>query len=124
MCIRDRFLLAMGAVIALLFGGASVGNDVKLALALFAVWGLANVGGLFDRRAWLPASEVARWSATIAAAALLAPAGWRIVAAGGAALLALAALVPVVRQGPSFARAGRAQEPMPVLVAGGEGVQA
>ena len=43
------------------------------------------------------------------------------MAAGGAALLALAALLPVARQRASF---GRATEPMPVLVAGGEGVQA
>jgi sterol desaturase/sphingolipid hydroxylase (fatty acid hydroxylase superfamily) len=64
-----QFLLAMGAVIAILFLGERLSTPGRSAIALFAVWGLVNVGGVFDRRGWLPASEMARWGvATLAAA--------------------------------------------------------
>jgi sterol desaturase/sphingolipid hydroxylase (fatty acid hydroxylase superfamily) len=119
-----QFLLAMGAVIALLFGGDSVGPGAKLALAVFAVWGLTNVGGLFDRRAWLPASETARWIATVVAALLLAPPGWRLPAGAAAGLLALTALVPVLRKRARFGRSGNAGEKLPVLMTEGEGARA
>lgn len=115
-----QFLLAMGAVIALLFGGTRFGTGVKLALAAFAVWGLVNVGGLFDRRAWLPASELARWAGAVAAVMLFAPDNWRLAAGAAAALLALLAVVPVVRRRASFG--GRAG-PLAILVAEGEGVR-
>ncbi len=119
-----QFLLAMGAVIALLFGGGLVGTGAKLALAIFAVWGLTNVGGLFDCRAWLPASEAARWAATIVAAVLLAPGEWRLVAGAAALLLAVAALVPVLRQRARFVRPARVEERLPVLVTQEEGARA
>lgn len=110
-----QFLLAMGAVIALLFGGGKLGVPEKTALALFAVWGLTNVGGLFDRRTWLPASEAARWTAAVAAALLLAPTPWRLAAGGAALALAVAALVPVWRQREQFVRPARAEMQLPVL---------
>ena len=115
-----QFLLAMAAVIALLFGGALFGNEAKMALALFAVWGLVDVGGIFDRRAWLPASEIARWAGALGAALLLAPSGWRLVAGGVAAMLAALAVVPIARRRAEFT-AGTG--PLPVLVAGKEGVR-
>jgi sterol desaturase/sphingolipid hydroxylase (fatty acid hydroxylase superfamily) len=58
-----QFALAMGAVIAILFLGERIPGPGRAILALYAVWGLVNVGGLFDRRAWLPASEIGRWAA-------------------------------------------------------------
>jgi hypothetical protein len=119
-----QFLLAMGAVIALLFGGGLFTVPVKVALALFAVWGLTNVGGLFDRRAWLPASETARWTATFAAAVLLAPAPWRLAAGASALAFAAAALVPVLRKRERFVRPARAEEQLPVLVTQEEGARA
>ena len=119
-----QFLLAMGAVIALLFGGGLFTVPVKVALALFAVWGLTNVGGLFDRRAWLPASETARWAATFAAAVLLAPAPWRLAAGASALAFAAAALVPVLRKRERFVRPARAEEQLPVLVTQEEGARA
>jgi len=118
-----QFLLAMGAVIALLFGGGQFTLPVKIALAVFAVWGLTNVGGLFDGRAWLPASEAARWAATIAAAVALAPAPWRLAAGGAALAVASAALVPVLRKRERFVRPMRAEAQLPVLDVREEGVR-
>jgi alkylglycerol monooxygenase len=68
-----QFLVAMGAVIAILFLGERLSTPGRVAIAVFAVWGLVNVGGVFDRRAWLPASEMARWGV---AAILAAVATW------------------------------------------------
>ena len=119
-----QFVLAMGAVIALLFSGGLLGASEKAALALFAVWGLTDVGGLFDRRAWLPVSEAMRWLATAIAAALLAPAGWRLAAGGVAALLAATALLPIYRQRSQFRGSTRTSEAMPLLVSEGEGARA
>lgn len=97
-----QFLLAMGAVIALLFGGPLFGTAAKAALAIFAVWGLVNVGGLFDRRAWLPASELARWAGAGVAAPLLMPEPWRIVAGAAALLVVLLSVVPLLRRRGAF----------------------
>ncbi len=115
-----QFLLAMGAVIALLFGGTLFGAGVKVALAFFAVWGLIDVGGLFDRRAWLPASELARWAGVVVAAILLAPDAWRIAAGAGALLLALVSLLPVLRRRAAFPSE---PGPLPVLAAGEGGAR-
>jgi sterol desaturase/sphingolipid hydroxylase (fatty acid hydroxylase superfamily) len=88
-----QFLLAMGAVLALIFAGARLAPGGRATIAVFAVWGLVNVGGLFDRRGWLPASEIARWLGTAAAAgAALAFAPNAVHAAGLAVALAGAAL--------------------------------
>ncbi len=115
-----QFLLAMGAVIALLFGGTLFGAAAKVALAIFAVWGLVDVGGLFDRRSWLPASEIARWAGAGVAALLLVPAPWRIAAGAATLLLALLSVVPVLRRRAAFDRhAG----PLPVLAASGGGAR-
>jgi alkylglycerol monooxygenase len=115
-----QFLVAMGAVIALLFTGARFGPGAKAALAVFAVWGLLNVGGLFDRRAWLPASEIARWTAAVVVVGLLAPANVRWLAAAAAALAAVLSIAPVLRRRRRFGESGRA---LPILVAEGEGAR-
>ena len=89
-----QFALAMGAVIALLFLGERLPVSHRLAVALFAVWGLADVGGLYDRRPWLPASEIVRWLVAIGAAIALtgaAPASLRIAIVALAVLGAVAA---------------------------------
>ena len=90
-----QFLLAMGAVIALLFLGSRLQPAGRVTFALFAVWGLVNVGGLFDRRAWLPASEIARFAVVAALAvvgAFFAPNAVHF----GALAAALAGLVAAV----------------------------
>lgn len=110
-----QFLLAMGAVIALLFAGERLEGAANVAFALFAVWGLTNVGGLFDRRTWLPGSEAARWGAAIIAALLLAPAPWRLAAVLGVAALALGALLPVWRKRDQFVRPVEIEAELPVL---------
>ncbi|MEO8198488.1 MAG: sterol desaturase family protein [Thermoanaerobaculia bacterium] len=115
-----QFLLAMGAVIALLFGGPLFDVDAKVALAIFAVWGLVDVGGIFDRRAWLPASEIARWAATVAATLLFVPSDWRYAGGGLAFLFAALVLIPLVRRRAEFSSNGG---PLPVLSAGEEGAR-
>jgi alkylglycerol monooxygenase len=115
-----QFLLAMGAVIALLFGGTLFGDGGKVALAIFAVWGLVDVGGVFDRRAWLPPSEIVRWTATVAATVLIVPASWRIAAGAIAGAVALLVVVPIVRRRAAF-DGGRGE--LPVLRAGEEGAR-
>jgi alkylglycerol monooxygenase len=115
-----QFLLAMGAVIALLFGGTLLGDGVKVALAVFAVWGLVDVGGIFDRRAWLPPSEVVRWTAAVVTTVLLVPPAWRLAAGLAALVVALLVVVPIVRRRAAFEGGER---PLPVLRAGEEGVQ-
>ena len=115
-----QFLLAMGAVIALLFGGTLFGTGAKVALAIFAVWGLIDVGGLFDRRAWLPASELARWTGVVVATLVLAPDAWRIAAGAGALLPASVSLLPVLRRRAAFPGAAG---PLPMLAAGEGGAR-
>lgn len=115
-----QFLLAMGAVIALLFGGTYFGNGAKAALAIFAVWGLVDVGGLFDRRSWLPASEIARWAGVIVATAVLVPEPWRFASVAAALLLALLAVGPLLLRRAEFT--GQTG-PLPVLAVGSEGAR-
>jgi len=110
----------MGAVIALLFGGTLFGNGAKVALAIFAVWGLVDVGGIFDRRAWLPPSELVRWTATVGATVLLVPSPWRLAAGVVAGVVALLVVVPIVRRRAAF-DGGRG--PLPVLQTGEEGAR-
>jgi sterol desaturase/sphingolipid hydroxylase (fatty acid hydroxylase superfamily) len=99
-----QFAVAMGAVIVLLFLGERLGAALRVAVALFAVWGLANVGGLFDRRGWLPASEGLRWLATVAAALVLVPPPARLATALVALAGTAAAFVAVVRRHREFGR--------------------
>jgi len=117
-----QFLVAMGAVIALLFAAGRWGRPAEVALALFAVWGLANVGGLCDRRPWLPASETLRWLATAATAGVLAPAGARAAAVAAAGVAGLLAVVPVLARRADFDLPTGSRPP--VVTPSGERVQA
>jgi len=85
----SQFLLGLACALALLSFEARLAPAQELALAIFAVWTLANVGGLFDRSRWVPVAEAARWGSAALAAALLVPAPWNVP--GAAALMALGA---------------------------------
>ncbi len=80
-----QFLLGLGGAIAVLFLETRMAGAQKAALALFAVWSLADAGAAFDRRTWLPTSAALRWSAALVALPFLLPAPWNLGAASLAA---------------------------------------
>jgi len=75
-----QFGLLVLLTIGLLFVGDSIGFPTKLAGAVLIVWGLLNIGALFDSRAWSFASEAARVvvSPLLALVVLSGPLAWLI----------------------------------------------
>lgn len=109
----SQFLLGLGAAIALLFFESRLSGGQSVAIALFAVWSLLDVGGLFDRSAWVLPAEITRWGTTAIAVAVLAPPPANTPAAVGVAL-AGALSIALLRSHRSELRARASGEPLAV----------
>jgi alkylglycerol monooxygenase len=80
-------LLAIG----LLAGGKSLGHGELAAAAGLVLWGLLNIGGMFDHRRWAFSSELLRLPITAAAIVFKLPSGaWFSSAQLGLAVLVVA----------------------------------
>lgn len=109
----SQFLLGLGAAIGLLFFESRLSGAQSVAIALFAVWSLLDVGGLFDRSPWVLPAEIARWGTTAIAVAVLAPPPANAPAAiGGAVAGALS--IALLRSHRGEFRLRAAGEPLPV----------
>lgn len=87
-----HFVLTMGVAFFYIYRFDALPVLWKGAGALWLTWSLVNFSGVFETRAWLPPSEVARLAAAVvlAVAAVPEPLRWP-VAATGAVLAALSA---------------------------------
>ena len=88
-----HFLGAVALTVLLLFRGGELSGVERLGLAAMVVWTLTNLGGVFDLKRWLPASELLRlavlWAGGIAAVAGVGVGDLIVVAVGvGGALVA------------------------------------
>jgi len=109
----SQFLLGLGAAIALLFFESRLSGIESVAIALFAIWSLLDVGGLFDRGAWVFPAEVARWSTATIAAALLVPSPANALAAAAVALVGALAVAHLRSRRSAF-HPRTTGEPLPI----------
>jgi len=80
-----HFALTLGVTTSFLFEHESLGGTPeKVACALWIVWSLVNFGAIFERRRWLPASEMGRLLATVAGVWWWAAPWWTAPWSGGA----------------------------------------
>ncbi|HRC88341.1 MAG TPA: hypothetical protein PK413_22365, partial [Thermoanaerobaculia bacterium] len=58
-----QFFLVIAATLLLLFREGELASWQRVGLALWILWTCTNLGGLFDRRAWVLPGEMARLAA-------------------------------------------------------------
>ena len=68
--------------VGLLAAGKSLPRASSSLLAVLVLWGVLNIGGIFDHRRWALPSELVRLPVTAAALAWVLPDGLGYVAAG------------------------------------------
>jgi alkylglycerol monooxygenase len=77
-----HFVVVLSLAFGLLALGQSLPRHELVLLAMLVLWGVLNVGGIFDRRRWALPSELARLPATAAALAWVLPDGLGYVPLG------------------------------------------
>jgi alkylglycerol monooxygenase len=86
-----HFVAVLVLAVSLLAAGKSLARGELAAASVLVLWGLLNIGGIFDHRRWALPSELLRLPVTAAAlASKLPPGAWDALARGGLALLAVA----------------------------------
>ncbi len=86
-----HFVGMLVLAVGLLAGGRSLARSELVAATVLVLWGLLNIGGIFDHRPWALPSELLRLPVTAVALASKLPAGpWFGPAQFGVALLVVA----------------------------------
>ena len=79
-----NFVGALVLAVVLLAAGGTMGRGEVAVLVVMVLWGLLDVGGIFEHRAWALASELLRLPVTaVLLAAGLPEGGWRIARGRG-----------------------------------------
>jgi alkylglycerol monooxygenase len=86
-----QFLAALLLAFGLMAVGESLGRGDVIVSAVFVLWALVNIGGIFERRRWALFSELLRLPVTAALLAVKLPDGsWLLTAQAGLAIGAAA----------------------------------
>ena len=86
-----HFVAVLLLAVGLLAAGKSLARGELVVRPVLVLWGLLNIGGIFDHRRWALVSELVRLPVTAAALASKLPTGaWDSLARGGLLLLVVA----------------------------------